>query len=216
MGVTLSTLLLIQTTWPGTLCGEEKKAAEKVEEEVVESGGVGGFHAGVLEVAGTTSFSISYVTESETGRQDTHLRVTPSLGYFIVDGVEASLYFSYIMDISHIAAGNNDYSHKYLFALGPTFNLYSFHEMYVPYAGFLFGMNYQNISNQSGATPYSRSDVQIALGVVAGIRWMFTENLGVKAGLQYIHGFKEAYIGNTDFLGFEIGMSIHFPTWPAY
>jgi hypothetical protein len=45
---------------------------------------------------------------------------------------------------------------------------------------------------------------------------MFTDNLGLKLGFQYVHGFGSDDIGDTDFLGLEIGISMFIPTWPTY
>ena len=84
--------------------------------------------------------------------------------------------------------------------------------MIVPYVGIDFGTYYQHISSSDS----SRSDVQLALGMQGGFRWMFTDNLGLKLGLQYVHGFGTDTIGDTDFLGLEIGLSLFIPTWPVY
>jgi hypothetical protein len=82
----------------------------------------------------------------------------------------------------------------------------------IPYLGADFGAYYQSLSTNVS----SRSGVQLALGLQAGCRWMFTDNLGLKLGFQYVHGFGSDEIGDTDFLGLEIGISLFIPTWPTY
>lgn len=175
-----------------------------------------GFQAGVLELSGSTSFSFDYKNESGSGRERTHLRLTPSIGYFILDGFEVLLETSYIMDNLHRSAGDNDREHNFLFTIGPAYHFTRFSEVFVPYSALLIGMYWQKFSGESAGGGESHSDLQLALGMEAGIHWMVTENLGLKAGFQYIHGFKEEYIGSTDFLGLMVGASIFIPTWPAY
>jgi len=175
-----------------------------------------GFQAGVLELAGSTSFSLNYKNENRSGRETTNLRVTPSIGYFIVDSFEVLLQASYIMDNVHISDGNNDRAHNFLMAIGPAYNFTQFSDVFVPYSALLIGMYWQKFSTETNGSGESRSDLQLALGLEVGIRWMVTENLGLKGGFQYIHGFKEEFIGSTDFLGLMVGASIFIPTWPAY
>ena len=166
--------------------------------------------AGVLELAGSTSFAVNYQEEGD--RETTHLRLTPSIGYFILDPLEVQLRASYIFDNVHQTSVTDDRSERLLFTLGPVYNYGRASRVFVPYVGLDFGTYYQHLSS-SGS---SRSDVQLALGMGAGCRWMFTHNLGLKLGFEYVHGFAADEIGNTDFLGLEIGISLFIPTWPTY
>lgn len=166
--------------------------------------------AGVLELAGSTSFSVDY--QKEGGRETTHLRLTPSIGYFILDPLEVQLRVSYIFDKVQDSPATDDRSERFLFTLGPVYNFSKLSRVLVPYAGLDFGTYFQHISSSVS----SRSDVQLALGLGAGCRWMFTQNVGLKLGFQYVHGFAADDIGDTDYLGLEIGISLFIPTWPAY
>jgi len=166
--------------------------------------------AGVLELAGNTSFAVNYQKEGD--RETTHLRLTPSIGYFILDPLEVQLRASYIFDNVHETSVTDDRSERLLFTLGPVYNFTKVSRVLVPYVGLDFGTYYQHLSSSVS----SRSDVQLALGMGAGCRWMFTQNLGLKLGFQYVHGFAADEIGNTDFLGLEIGISLFIPTWPTY
>ena len=166
--------------------------------------------AGVLELAGSTSFAVNYQKEGD--RETTHLRLTPSIGYFILDSLEVQLRASYIFDNVHETSVTEDRSERFLFTLGPVYNFGKASRVLVPYVGLDFGTYYQQLSSSVS----SRSDVQLALGVGAGCRWMFTQNLGLKLGFQYVHGFAADEIGNTDYLGLEIGISLFIPTWPTY
>ena len=166
--------------------------------------------AGVLELAGSTSFAVNY--QKEGGRETTHLRLTPSIGYFILDPLEVQLRASYIFDNVHESSVTEDRSEGFLFTLGPAYNFRSLSNVLIPYLGIDFGTYYQHLSTSVS----SRSGVQLALGMGAGCRWMFTDNLGLKLGFQYVHGFGSDDIGDTDFLGLEIGISLFIPTWPTY
>ena len=188
-------LLFCSTT---SLCAEE--AEEKHES----------LQAGVLELAGSTSFAVNY--QKEGGRETTHLRLTPSIGYFILDPLEVQLRASYIFDNVHESSVTDDRSEGFLFTLGPAYNFRSVSNVLIPYLGIDFGTYYQHLSTSVS----SRSGVQLALGMGAGCRWMFTDNLGLKLGFQYVHGFGSDDIGDTDFLGLEIGISMFIPTWPTY
>lgn len=174
------------------------------------------FQPGVLELAGSTSFSVNYKNESGSGIETTHLRITPAVGYFVMERFEVLLQASYILDNIHESAGNNFRSHDLLLALGAAYNFTQFNEVLVPYTGLLLGMYYQKVSPENAGAGFSSSDLQLALGMEAGMRWMVTENLGLKAGFQYIHGFAEEYIGSTDFFGLQLGLSLFIPTWPSY
>jgi hypothetical protein len=169
-----------------------------------------GLQAGVLELAGSTSFAFNY--QSEGDRDTTHIRVTPSIGYFIMDALEIQLRASYIFDNVQDSSVTDDRSEGFLFTLGPAYNFRNVSTLLIPYVGVDFGAYYQHLSNNVS----SRSGVQLALGIQMGCRWMFTENLGLKLGFQYLHGFGSDEIGDTDFLGLEIGVSLLIPTWPAY
>jgi len=57
------------------------------------------FQAGVLELAGTTALSVQYQNEGGGVREFTQLRVTPSVGYFVYEGLEVLLGASYIHNI---------------------------------------------------------------------------------------------------------------------
>jgi len=166
--------------------------------------------AGLLEIAGSTSFSVGYQKEGD--RETTHLRVTPSLGYFILDPLEVQLRASYIFDNVHESSVTDDRSEGFLFTLGPAYNFRNVSPVLIPYVGFDLGTYYQHLSSGDS----SRSDVQLALGLQGGCRWLLTENVGLKVGLQYVHGFEAGNIEDTDFFGFEIGVSLFIPTWPAY
>lgn len=166
--------------------------------------------AGVLELAGSTSFAVNY--QKEGGRETTHIRLTPSIGYFILDPLEVQLRASYIFDNVHESSVTDDRSQGFLFTLGPAYNFRSVSNVLIPYLGIDFGTYYQHLSTSVS----SRSGVQLALGMGAGCRWMFTDNLGLKLGFQYVHGFGSDDIGDTDFLGLEIGISLFIPTWPTY
>jgi len=174
------------------------------------------FQAGVLEVAGTTSFSVNYKKEDrDSGRETTHLRLTPSLGYFIWKDLEVLLQVSYVLDNLYVSAGNSDRAQTLLLALGPSYSFSALSDRVVPYAGLLFGAYYHHVKQDSSGTGESRGDLQWALGLTTGIRLMFTENLALKAGLQYVHGFEERFVGSNDFFGLELGMALLIPTWPA-
>lgn len=164
----------------------------------------------MLELAGSTSFALNY--QKEGGREITHLRLTPSIGYFILDPVQVQLRVSYIFDKVHESATTDDRSDRLLFTLGPAYNFRKASPALIPYVGLDFGTYYQRVS--SGGS--SRSDVQLAVGMGAGCRWMFTENVGLKLGFQYLHGFATGEIGGTDYLGLEIGISLLIPTWSVY
>ena len=166
--------------------------------------------AGVLELAGSTSFAVNYQKEGD--RETTHLRLTPSIGYFILDPLEMQLRVSYIFDNVHESSVTDDRSEGFLFTLGPAYNFRSLSNVVVPYLGIDFGTYYKHLSSSVS----SRSGVQLALGMGAGLRWMFTDNLGLKLGFQYVHGFGSDDLGDTDFLGLEIGISLLIPTWPTY
>jgi hypothetical protein len=166
--------------------------------------------AGVLELAGSTSFAVNYQKEGD--REATHLRLTPSIGYFILDPLEMQLRVSYIFDNVQESSVTDDRSEGFLFTLGPAYNFRSLSNVLIPYVGIDFGTYYQHLSSSVS----SRSGVQLALGMGAGCRWMFTDNLGLKLGFQYVHGFGSDDIGDTDFLGLEIGISLFIPTWPSY
>ena len=180
------------------------------------------FRAGVLELSGSTSFSVNY--QKEGGQETTHIRLSPSLGYFVIKDLEVYLKASYIFDnIYHppLSAGvlqtSIDRSQRFLFVLGPLYNFTKYSDVFIPYAALLLGTYYQKVTIEySGSISTSRSDLQFALGLEAGARWMITENFGAKAGFQYIHGFEEEFIGSTDFFGLEIGISLFIPTWPSY
>jgi hypothetical protein len=169
-----------------------------------------GLQAGVLELAGSTSFAFNY--QSEGDRDTTHIRLTPSIGYFIMDPLEMQLRVSYILDNVQESSVTDDRSEGFLFTLGPAYNFRNVSTLLIPYVGVDFGAYYQHVSNNVA----SRSGIQLALGLQTGCRWMFTENLGLKLGFQYVHGFGSDDIGDTDFLGLEIGISLLIPTWPAY
>jgi opacity protein-like surface antigen len=196
-GLFLTALVLL-------LCNTTSLRAEEAEEKH-ES-----LQAGVLEVAGSTSFAVNY--QKEGGRETTHLRLTPSIGYFILDSLEVQLRASYIFDNVHESSVTDDRSEGFLFTLGPAYNFRSVSNVLIPYLGIDFGTYYQHLSTSVS----SRSGVQLALGMGAGCRWMFTDNLGLKLGFQYVHGFGSDDIGDTDFLGLEIGISLFIPTWPTY
>jgi opacity protein-like surface antigen len=166
--------------------------------------------AGVLELAGSTSFAVNYQKEGD--RETTHLRLTPSIGYFILDPLEVQLRVSYIFDNVQESSVTDDRSEGFLFTLGPAYNFRGVSDVLIPYLGIDFGTYYQHLSTSVS----SRSGVQLALGMGAGCRWMFTDNLGLKLGFQYVHGFGSDDIGDTDFLGLEIGISLFIPTWPTY
>jgi opacity protein-like surface antigen len=168
--------------------------------------------AGVLEISGNTSFSVDYQKERGGDRETTHLRLTPSIGYFILEGLEVSLRFSYIFDRVYDSPETDDSSRRLLFTLGPVYHFHQMSDIFVPYLGADFGTYYQKFSTRDD----SRSNVQFALGLEAGTRILFTENVGMKLGFQYLHGFKEGSIGHTDFVGIEIGLSLFIPTWPAH
>jgi len=172
---------------------------------------------GVLELAGSTAVSVNYQNESGGIRETTQLRVTPSIGYFILTGLEVMLNATYILDIVHNEDPlYHDDSQRFLFTLGPAYNAYQFSDTFVPYAGLLLGMYYHHLSTDSqDAQRDSRSDLQFALGLTAGIRWLLTENLSMRGGLQYVHGFRETEVGSTNYLGFELGVSVFIPTWPS-
>ncbi len=170
------------------------------------------FSAGVLEIAGNTSFSVDYQREHGSDREIVHLRLTPSLGYFVLSGIEVGLHTSYIFDNVHEPGQTDDRSQRFLFMLGPTYHFLYLSDYFVPYAGLGFGSYYQRINVEDN----DRADLQFALGIEGGCRWMLTEQVAVNIGFQYTHGFGEKYIGNTDFLGIEIGISLFVPTWPAY
>jgi opacity protein-like surface antigen len=186
------------------LCSATSLRAEEGEEKH-ES-----LQAGVLEIAGSTSFAVNYQKEGD--RETTHLRLTPSIGYFILDPLEVQLRASYIFDNVHESSVTDDRSQGFLFTLGPAYNFRGLSDVLIPYLGIDFGTYYQHLSTSVS----SRSGVQLALGMGAGLRWMFTENLGLKLGFQYVHGFGSDDIGDTDFLGLEIGISLFIPTWPTY
>jgi hypothetical protein len=166
--------------------------------------------AGVLELAGSTSFAVNYQKEGD--RETTHVRLTPSIGYFILDPLEVQLRVSYIFDNVYETSVTDDRSERFLFTLGPVYNFRKASRLLVPYVGLDLGTYYQHLSSSVS----SRSDVQLALGLQAGCRWMFTQNLGLRLGFQYVHGFAADDIGDTDFLGLEIGISLFIPTWPTY
>lgn len=175
---------------------------------------------GVLELSGTTALSVNYRNESGGVREATQLRVTPSVGYFVMAGLEILLGASYILDIVHnedpVQALYHDQSHAFLFTLGPAYNIYQLSDTFVPYAGLLLGTYYQHISTETLGVPRSRSDLQFALGMTAGVRWLLTENLSLRTGFQYVHGFREDEVGSSNYLGLEIGISVFIPTWPSY
>jgi len=206
-----ASLVLVATLLsPGSLPGTPRA------EEAGNTGRSNGFQAGVMELSGTTSLSVDYQKEDRgSGRESTRLRLTPSLGYFILNDFEVLLQVSYILDNLHISSGNNDRSQTLLFALGPSYSFSSLSDRVIPYAGLLFGAYYNHLRQESSGVGQSRGDLQLALGLGAGIRLLFTENLALKAGLQYIHGFEEEFIGSTDFFGLELGISLFIPTWPA-
>ena len=185
-------------------CHATSLRAEETQEEQAS------LQAGVLELAGSTSFAVNY--QKQGGRETTHLRLTPSIGYFILDPVEVQLRVSYIFDNVHESSVTDDRSEGFLFTLGPAYNFRSVSNVLIPYLGIDFGTYYQHLSSSVS----SRSGVQLALGMGAGCRWMFTENLGLKLGFQYVHGFGSDDLGDTDFLGLEIGISLFIPTWPTY
>lgn len=185
-------------------CGTTAVGAEEAEPRK------SGLQAGVLELAGSTSFAVNYQKEGD--RETTHLRLTPSVGYFILDPLEVQLRASYIFDNIQDSPGIDDRSEGFLFTLGPAYNFRNVSRVIVPYVGVDFGTYYQHVSSSDA----SRSDVQLALGMQGGLRWMFTDNLGLKLGFQYVHGFGTDTIGDTDFLGLEIGISLFIPTWPVY
>ena len=185
-------------------CGTTAIGAEEAEPKK------SALQAGVLELAGSTSFAVNYQKEGD--RETTHIRLTPSVGYFILDPLEVQLRASYIFDKIGGSPGVDDRSEGFLFTLGPAYNFRNVSRVIVPYVGIDFGTYYQHISSSDS----SRSDVQLALGMQGGFRWMFTDNLGLKLGLQYVHGFGTDTIGDTDFLGLEIGLSLFIPTWPVY
>jgi opacity protein-like surface antigen len=166
--------------------------------------------AGVLELAGSTSFAVNYQKQGD--RETTHLRLTPSIGYFILDPLEMQLRVSYIFDNVHESSVTDDRSEGFLFTLGPSYNFRSVSNVLIPYLGIDFGTYYQHLSSSVS----SRSGVQLALGMGAGLRWMFTDNVGLKLGFQYVHGFGSDDLGDSDFLGLEIGISLFIPTWPTY
>ena len=166
--------------------------------------------AGVLELAGSTSFAVNYQKQGD--RETTHLRLTPSIGYFILDPLEMQLRVSYIFDNVHESSVTDDRSEGFLFTLGPAYNFRRVSNVLIPYLGIDFGTYYQHLSSSAS----SRSGVQLALGMGAGLRWMFTDNLGLKLGFQYVHGFGSDDLDDTDFLGLEIGLSLLIPTWPTY
>jgi len=174
---------------------------------------------GVLELAGTTAVSVSYQNESGGVRETTQLRVTPSVGYFVMAGLEVLLSASYVMDIVHnedaVRTLYHDKSHTFLFTLGPAYNVYQLSDVFVPYAGLLLGTYYQHVSTETLGVSASRSDLQFALGLAAGMRWLLTENLALRTGVQYVHGFRESDVGSTNYLGLEIGISFFIPTWPS-
>ena len=198
----------VPLTGSGIVCAEEMRQR-----------GVS-YRAGVLELDGSTSISVNYQNESGGVRESTQLRITPSIGYFILDGFEVLFQVSYVFNILHSEVQNetltDDRSHTFLFAIGPAYNFYHFSDIFVPYAGILVGTYYQHIRTSLPGVELSRSDLQMALGMDAGMRWMLTENLAIRAGFQYIHGFRAGEVGSTNFLGFEIGISVFIPTWPAY
>lgn len=175
------------------------------------------FQAGVLELAGSAGISLNYENESGGRRESTQLRVTPSIGYFLLPGFEILLNASYILSIVRDQdAGFRDHTDAFLFTLGPAYNVYQLSDRLVPYAGLLLGMYYRNISNRGQNAVPSRSDLLLALGLDAGIRWMLTENLSLRTGLQYIHGFRDSEVGSTNYLGLTLGVSVFIPTWPSH
>lgn len=178
------------------------------------------YQAGVLELGGSTGVAMNYQNESGGNRESIQLRVTPSVGYFVLPGFEILLNASYILDIvrSEDSVGNlqvRDHSDAFLFTVGPAYNLYQLSDRFVPYAGLLLGMYYRNVSTSIQGLPVSRSDLLLALGFEAGMRWMLTENLSVRTGLQYVHGFRDVDVGSTNYLGFVLGVSVFIPTWPS-
>jgi len=185
-------------------CNTTSPCAEEAEDKQAS------LQAGVLEIAGSTSFAVNYQKEGD--RETTHLRLTPSIGYFILDPLEVQLRVSYIFDNVHESSVTDDRSEGFLFTLGPAYNFRGVSSVLIPYLGIDFGTYYQHLSTSVS----SRSGVQLALGMGAGCRWMFTDNLGLKLGFQYVHGFGSDDIGDTDFLGLEIGISLFIPTWPTY
>jgi hypothetical protein len=168
------------------------------------------FQAGVLELAGSTSFSVDY--QKEGNRETTHVRLTPSIGYFILNGLEAQVRVSYIFDNVHESSATEDRSERLLFTLGPVYHFQNLSDLLVPYVGVNLGTYYQKFRTDVS----SRADLQLAFGLEAGCRWMFTENLGLKLGFFYVHGFESDQIDDTDFLGLEMGISLFIPTWPTY
>jgi len=170
------------------------------------------YTAGVLEIGGSTAFSADYQREQGSGREFVHLRVTPTLGYFLLDGFEIGLKASYLFDNLHETGQTDDRSQRFLFLLAPTYHFREMSDFIVPYVGIDFGTYYQRIT----ADTTSRSYIQFAMGMEAGLRWMMTEQVGLKFGFQYIHGFREEFIGHTDWVGLVIGISMFVPTWPAY
>jgi opacity protein-like surface antigen len=177
------------------------------------------FQPGVLELSGTTALSVQYQNENGGIREYTQLRVTPSIGYFLMQGLEVMLNASYIHNILRNEDPNfpvyDDRSHSFLFTMGPAYSIYQLSDIFVPYAGILLGTYYQKISTQMPGREDSRSDLQFALGLATGMRWMLTENLALKTGLQYVHGFAGDHVGSTNYLGIEIGISVFIPTWPS-
>ncbi len=185
-----------------------------------ESGGSRvSFQPGVLELSGTTAISVQYQNESGGKREYTQLRVTPSIGYFVTQGLEVMLNASYVHNILRnedpTVTVYDDRSHSFLFTLGPAYSVYQLSDIFVPYAGLLLGTYYQKITTQMPGLEESRSGLQFALGMAAGMRWMLTENLALKTGFQYVHGFAGDSIGSTNYLGIEIGISVFIPTWPS-
>jgi len=178
------------------------------------------FQPGVLELTGSTAISVNYQNESGGLRESTQLRITPSIGYFIVPGLEIMVHASYILDIVHNEDRTqhlslHDHSDAFLFTLGPSYNVYQLSNRFVPYGGLLLGTYYRNVSTGIHGAPTSRSDLMLALGLEAGMRWMLTENLSMRTGFQYVHGFREEQVGSTNYLGMEVGFSVLIPTWPS-
>ncbi len=170
------------------------------------------FSYGVLELAGSTAFSVDYQKEQGSDREIVHLRLTPSLGYFISDAVEIGLRMSYIYEKKAESGVTDDIDQRFLFMLSPIYHFLNVSDFFVPYFGLGFGSYYQRVSAEQN----KRSDLQFAIGLESGCRWMLTEQVAVKAGFQYTHGFREKSIDHTDYFGLEIGISLFIPTWPAY
>lgn len=140
-------------------------------------------------VSGNSTFQVSN-TKPENGDGKTMVILSPSIGYFVIDGLAVGV------DLNLLTSDGST-----AFSILPSASYYFDTKSQVkPFAQ--MGLGYSSLSTNNNT--YGG----LAVGAGAGVLYQLNDNVGVNLGLQYLRSDYDSAITNT--IGGLMGFSIFF------